>query len=145
MSLDHHQGPDARAMPRVMAGLPPADVGNVVATAISEQIVHLYLESFGRGPTRARTYVQPQFAVCVLGDVLTTAERSLIGSGGSLEVEAARGKVNETIDHQYVSIVELQTRRPVLSHLARVKAPVDIAVHFFLLGDAPGARDAVDR
>jgi Na+-translocating membrane potential-generating system (MpsC) len=49
--------------------------------AISRDIVQVYLRTFGRGPTRARTFVQPQFAVCVLRDVFTTAERALIADG----------------------------------------------------------------
>jgi uncharacterized protein YbcI len=119
--------------------LPPSP--DIVSIAISEQIVQLYLEVFGRGPTRARTYVQPQFAVCVLRDVLTTGERSLRGSDGEAEVEADRAKVNETLDARYVSIVETQTGRPVLSHLARLRTEVDIAVHFFLFDDARVPRD----
>jgi len=89
---------------------------------ISEQIVRLYFEAFGRGPNRARTYVEPQFAVCVLRDVLPTTE---------------------AIDRRCVSIVEIQTGRSVLSHLARFTASVDIGVHFFLFDDAPVAHDGL--
>jgi uncharacterized protein YbcI len=110
----------------------PVEVGASATAAISDQIVRLYLDSFGRGPTRARTFVQPQFAVCVLRDVLTTVERSLIAGGGEHEVEAARLRINESIDAEYIGIVERETGRPVLSHVARTRAATDIAVHFFL-------------
>lgn len=145
MSLGHPPGPEPGEAPQVAPGAPPAEAADVVSIVISEQIVQLYLEAFGRGPTQARTYVQPQFAVCVLRDVLTVAERSLIAGGGEDEVEAARGKINEAIDRQYVSIVEVQTGRSVLSHLPRTRVAVDIAVHFFLFDDAPAARDALVR
>jgi len=138
MSLSLPPGSDPRSTP------PPGTAPHgpdIVSIAISEQIVQLYLEVFGRGPTRARTYVQPQFAVCVLRDILTTPERSLRGSDGAAAVEADRAKVNETIDGRYVSIVETQTGRPVLSHLARLRVPVDLAVHFFLFDDPSALRD----
>ena len=90
--------------------------------AISEQIVRLYFDALGRGPTSARTYVEPQFVVCVLRDVLPTTE---------------------AIDRRCVSIVEMQTGRSVLSHAAEFRSPVDIGVHFFLFDDATVARDGL--
>jgi uncharacterized protein YbcI len=135
MSLNHSPGSEPRETPRLTPGTARAGSASDVLVAISEQIVQLYLEAFGRGPTRARTYVEPQFAVCVLRDILTTAERTLLESDGRAEVEAARVTINEAIDRRYISIVETQTGRQVLSHLARVRAPADIAVHFFLFDD----------
>jgi uncharacterized protein YbcI len=145
MSFSTPSGSDPRGAPSLAPGASPADSGDLVSIAISEQIVALYLEAFGRGPTKARTYVQPQFAVCILRDTLTTGEHSLIASDGGAEVEASRAKVIESIDRQYVSIVETQTGRPVLSHLARTRVPVDVAVHFFLFDDAAPPRDGADR
>jgi uncharacterized protein YbcI len=145
MSLNRPPGSEPREMPRPAPGAPPAEPGDVVSAVISEQIVQLYLEAFGRGPTHARTYVQPQFTVCGLRDVFTVAERSLIAGGGEAEVEAARGKINEAIDRKYVSIVEVQTGRSVLSHLPRTRVAADVAVHFFLFDDVSVARDALDR
>jgi uncharacterized protein YbcI len=145
MSLSHPPESDSRGAPHVAPGGIRPGTGDIVAPAISEQIVGLYLESFGRGPDRSRTYVQPQFAVCVLRDLLTPAEQLLILGGDSAEVEAARGRINEAIDAEFVSIVELETGRPVLSHLARTRVSVDIAVHFFLFDDVSPARDVVAR
>ena len=138
MSLSLPPGSGPRGTPSPGTSSPAADIASI---AISEQIVQLYLEVFGRGPTRARTYVQPQFAVCVLRDVLTTAERSSRGSDGEAEVEAGRAKVNGAIDRRYVSIVETLTGRPVLSHAVALRVPVDIAVHFFLFDDPSALRD----
>jgi uncharacterized protein YbcI len=142
MSLNRPPGSEPWETPRAAHSADPGDIASIV---ISEQILQLYLETFGRGPTQARTYVQPQFAVCVLHDVLTVAERSLIAGGGEAEVEAARGKINEAIDRKYVSIVEVNTGRSVLSHLPRTRVAVDVAVHFFLFDDVSVARDALDR
>jgi uncharacterized protein YbcI len=81
---------------------------------------------------RVRTYVEPQFAVCVLRDVLTPAERTLTQSGGRADVEAARGRIADANEAGYVGIVETLTGRSVLSHTARIRVTADVAVHFFL-------------
>lgn len=145
MSLSLPSESDPRGAPPLAPGASPGDADDIDSVAISEQIVRLYLEAFGRGPTQARTYVQPHFAVCVLRDVLTATERSSLDSGDRAEVETAREMVNYAIDHRCVSIVETQTGRSVLSHQARIKAPVDIGVHFFLFGDSLVPQDALRR
>lgn len=143
MSLSLPSGSDPRGAPRIAPGASPRRADDIDCVAVSEQIVRLYLEAFGRGPTQARTYVEPQFAVCVLRDVLTATERSLCDSGARTEVEAARSMVNEAIDRRCVAIVEMQTGRSVVSQLTQVKAPVNIAVHFFLFDDPPVPHDAL--
>ena len=142
MSLNHPSGSDPQGSPGKLPGAVPAQAA--ANAAISDEVVQLYLTTFGRGPTRVRTYVQPEFCVSVLGDILTPAERSLVQVGGIAEVEAGRGKINEGIDAELMAIVERQTGRRVLSHLARVKAPVEVAVHFFLFDDG-SVQDDVDH
>lgn len=136
MSVSLPWDSDPPGISRRLPWASPGDADDIDSVAISEQIVRLYLEAFGRGPTQVRTYVQPQFAVCVLRDVLTADERSRLDTDGKAQVEVARAMVNEAIDRRCVSIVEMQTGRSVLSHLAWIKAPADIAVHFFLF-DCP--------
>jgi uncharacterized protein YbcI len=128
--------PDSDGRARIHPQTARGQGSGSATAAISEQFVRLYLDAFGRGPTRTRTFVQPQFAVCVLRDVLTTVERSLVAGGGATEVEAGRLRINESIAAEYVEIVERETGRPVLSHLARTQVPAEIAVHFFLLDES---------
>lgn len=99
---------------------------------ISRETVGLYRRAFGRGPTKARTYLQGDYVVCVLRDVFTAAERTLIAIGGREQVEAARKKVTDAMDDEFVAIVERQTGRPVQTHVTHIKVPTNLAVHFFL-------------
>lgn len=94
-----------------------------VAAVISRETVQLYLRAFGRGPTKARTYIQPDYAVCILRDVFTTGERALIASGGREQVEVSRKKVSDAIDGEFVRLVERETGRPVQTHLTEIKVP----------------------
>ncbi len=106
-----------------------------VTNEISREMVQLYLRAFGRGPTRARTFVPPQFAVCVLRDVLTTVERTLVESGEVEAVEAGRQKINDTLDGEFIEIVEANTGKLVQSHLVHAKVSDDVVVHLFLFHD----------
>lgn len=103
-----------------------------VGAAISRETVRLYLRAFGRGPTKARTYVEAEYAVCVLRDVFTAGERTLIAHGGREEVEASRKKVSDAVDGEFIAIVEKETGKRVQTHLTHIKVPANLAVHFFL-------------
>lgn len=103
-----------------------------VGAAISRKTVQLYLRAFGRGPTKSRTYVQADYAVCVLRDVFTAAERTLVSIGGREQVEASRKKVTDAMDGEFVALVERETGRQVRTHLTQIKVPANLAVHFFL-------------
>jgi uncharacterized protein YbcI len=136
MSLDHPSGSSPQGRPREMPGLSRAEIARNAIGAVSNEVAELYLVTSGRGPTRVRTYIQPEFCVCVLSEILTDAERALVERGAA-EVDAARTKINEGIEAELVAIVERQAGRPVLSHLVRLKVLVEVAVHFFLFDDGP--------
>lgn len=105
--------------------------GGVSAT-ISRETVQLYLRAFGRGPTKSRTYLQDDYAVCVLRDVFTAAERTLVAIGGREQVEASRKKITDSMDEEFVALVERETGRQVQTHLTHIKVPANLAVHFFM-------------
>jgi uncharacterized protein YbcI len=106
-----------------------------VTNAISREMAQLYLSAFGRGPARPRTFLPPQFAVCVLRDVLTPTERTLVDSGEVEVVEAGRQKINDTLDAEFIEIIEANTGKLVQSHLVHAKVSDDVVVHLFLFHD----------
>jgi uncharacterized protein YbcI len=46
--------------------------------AISNAVVGIFSEYYGRGPTKAKSYVVDNYVLCVLDDILTTVERTLV-------------------------------------------------------------------
>ena len=61
------------------AGAPGYDS---VRAEISREMVRLYKELFGRGPTKARTeFAGPDIVICTLENTFTPAERSLAEMG----------------------------------------------------------------
>jgi uncharacterized protein YbcI len=137
MSLNTPSGSGPEAPRPALAGV-DVDAPDDVSGGISREIVQVYLRTFGRGPTRARTFVQPQFSVCVLRDVFTTAERALIVAGEGDAVERGRKRLNAGNDDDLQAIVASRTGRTVQSHLSHVKVPANLAVHLFLFEDDGG-------
>ncbi len=67
-----------------MADVQHADAreGQSVQMAVSNAMVRLYKEQFGRGPTKARTnFAGPDTIVCTLEDSMTPAERNMVALG----------------------------------------------------------------
>src|SRR3954463_12745498 len=54
--------------------------GNVLAQ-ISTGLVQLHSRHYGKGPTKAKTYLFDELVVCVLRNVFTTVERTLLEAG----------------------------------------------------------------
>ena len=49
-----------------------------LAAAISNAIVGIHSQYYGKGPTKAKTYLIDDTVICVMQDVFTTVERTLI-------------------------------------------------------------------
>ena len=52
-----------------------------ISAAISREMVRLYKDLFGRGPTKASTTIARDLVVCTLEDSLTPAERKMAEMG----------------------------------------------------------------
>ncbi len=70
--------------------------GNVTM-AISREMVALMKDYFGRGPTKARTYMRDNLIVVIMEDTMTKAELTLVRSGNIREVRDLRRLFQETI------------------------------------------------
>ena len=55
---------------------------------ISTALVGLYKEHFGKGPTRCRTYLEPNLVVVILGQGYTASEQTLFEAGKWYEVRS---------------------------------------------------------
>jgi uncharacterized protein YbcI len=113
-------------------------VGEAVASAlleISNAMVRLYKEQFGRGPTRARTHwVGPDAIACLLEDTLTPAERNLARMGQHQRLRDMRLFFQYATLRGFCEPVEQATGRKVRSFHSSVDTKVDgLAVEMFIL------------
>jgi len=92
---------------------------------------------YGRGPTKARSYLQRDFALCVLQEVFTQAERTLVATGSGEHVRDTRLKFQDALREEFVSIAERVTGRTVRVFLSQVDPEADVAAELFLFEDLP--------
>jgi uncharacterized protein YbcI len=115
-----------------------------IASEIPREIVRLHARLYGRGPTKAKTFLADGYALCILEDVFTPAERTLIRAGRSDNVHANRRAFQEAVEGDLVAIVERATGRKVRASLSQVHISAEVAMELFLLDPKHGADHPTD-
>lgn len=110
-----------------------------LSAAISNAFVRLLAEYTGRGPTKARTYINDDLIVVVLQDTLTKGERSLVADGRTDLVLSTRKAYQQTMGKELIGTVEQLTGRTVRAFLSDNHADPDIAVECFVLTPQDGS------
>jgi uncharacterized protein YbcI len=104
-----------------------------VAAAISNAIVGMHREYYGRGATRARTVMGADYVICFLEDIYTPVERTLIGAGRFAAVQETRSAFQDTMREKFSAAVEELVGRKVVGFLSQVHVDPDLAVETFIL------------
>ncbi len=104
-------------------------------TELSNAVVALHRRDFGRGPGAARSFIADGLAVCVLSDVFTPFERTLIEAGEEVQVGATRALHKEALEDDYKQQVEAVVGHPVEAYTSVVHFDPDVSVETFLLGE----------
>jgi uncharacterized protein YbcI len=97
----------------------------------SRDIVQIYARQMGRGPTKARSFLSGDHALCVLEDVFTRAEQTLIASGHAEHVVEARRGLQEAIHPELIRAAEERTGRGVKACLGQVDPAANVAIEYF--------------
>lgn len=113
-------------------------------TDISNAAVALHREHFGRGPGAAKTHITDNLVVCVLTDVFTPLERTLIDAGQEARVRETRAIHRAATEESYKTRMESVLGRPVEAHMNTIHVDPDVAVDIFVLGVGDGADPASD-
>jgi uncharacterized protein YbcI len=112
-----------------------ADPDGERLAAISNAIVGIFRESYGRGPTKAKTYAFDDYVLCVLEDILTTVERTLVDNGQEALVRDVRLRFQETEAKRFTDAVESCMGRPVIAYHSQVTFHPAVAFEMFVLGE----------
>jgi uncharacterized protein YbcI len=103
---------------------------------ITNGIVRLFRESYGRGPTRAKSYLlDDRYVVTVLRDTMTTVERTLVDTGHMHLVRSVRLTFQEAMAASFKEVVEQAIGRRVVSYHSQLMTDPDMGFEFFLLED----------
>jgi uncharacterized protein YbcI len=101
---------------------------------ITNGIVRLFSEYYGRGPTRAKSYMlEDRYVVTVLRDTMTTVERTLAANGQGDLVQQVRLTFQEAMAGSFKGVVEEVLGRQVAAYHSQILVDEDVGFEFFLL------------
>jgi uncharacterized protein YbcI len=103
---------------------------------ISNAMVGLKKEFYGKGPTEAKTYINDQYVFCVMKGGLTRNEQTLIDRGEATLVRTYRLRFQEAMADATTESIERITGRRVLAYHSQIVFDPEHTVEFFVL-DGP--------
>lgn len=107
-----------------------------IRAEISREMVRLYKELFGRGPTKARTeFAGPDIVLCSLENTFTPAERSLAEMGEHQRLRDTRMYFQSATSDKFREIIERLTGRKVRAFISGLDAGADVCSEVFYLED----------
>jgi uncharacterized protein YbcI len=107
---------------------------------ITNGIVRLFSEYYGRGPTRAKSFLLDDvYLVTVLRDSMTTVERTLTDVGHAEQVRSVRLTFQEAMADSFKHVVEAALGRRVISYHSQLLVDADIGFEMFVLEDGPSS------
>lgn len=104
--------------------------------AVTNGIVKLFREYYGRGPTKAKSYIlDDHIVVCVLEDTMTTVEQTLAKNGDNDIVRKVRLRFQEVMAAEFEAVVEKAMGRRVAAYHSQLTMEPDMGFEFFVLED----------
>jgi uncharacterized protein YbcI len=100
--------------------------------AVSNAMVSLHKEQFGRGPTNARShFAGPDALICVLEDALLPAERKMVQLGEQQSVRESRTAFQVASADEFVRAVEQIVERKVRAFASAIDVDRDVVFENF--------------
>jgi uncharacterized protein YbcI len=109
--------------------------------ALANAMIRIVHEHWGKGPTRAKAYIEDGFIFCVLEEPLTTVERTLVDGGQTDLVRELRLQFQEMANREFLEQVEVLTGRRVLACHSQIVFDPDILFEIFVLDSEPARAD----
>jgi uncharacterized protein YbcI len=104
-----------------------------VLTAISDGLVALLKEFYGRGPTRAKSYYEDDLVVCVLRGGFSRVEQTLLEGGRGESVIRQRVEFQELMRERFEAVIERATGRRVIGFMSGNQQHPDMMCEVFIL------------
>ena len=112
-------------------GASPRRPDGQLRSALANAMIRILHEHWGKGPTRAKVYLEDGFVFCVLEDPLTTIERTLVEAGETDLVRELRLEFQEVVNRECSEQVETLTGHRVLACHGQVVFDPDIVFQVF--------------
>jgi uncharacterized protein YbcI len=119
-------------MPKAQIG--HADRRGLELQELTNAMVRIYKELFGRGPTKARSnYAGPDTLVTTIQNSLTPAERNMVALGEHTRVRDIRMFFQYASEREFTETVEQITGRKVRAFVSGIDTGQDVAAEVFYL------------
>ena len=111
-----------------------ADKRGLELQELTNSMVRLYKELFGRGPTKARTdYAGPDTLISTIQNSLTAAERNMVALGEDQRVREIRMFFQHASQTEFTGTVEEITGRKVWGFVSGIDTDCDVSSEVFYL------------
>ena len=114
-----------------------AESGRSINAEVSNAMVGLKKEFYGRGPTKAKTYVNDNYVFCVLEGGLTRNEETLLEAGEHALVRRFRLRFQEVMAEPTTAAIERITGRKVIGYHSQIVFEPEFAFEIFVLDGPP--------
>jgi RNA polymerase sigma factor (sigma-70 family) len=110
-----------------------ADPSGAALSDISNAVVRILRDHYGRGPTKAKTFLNDNYLVTVTEDLLTTSERTLVDKGEEELVRRMRLRFQEVVSELFIRAVEEAVDRKVVTYHSQVTFHPSLGFEIFVL------------
>ena len=108
--------------------------GDQVLAEVNDAMVALHVRYHGRAPATSRTRMMgTDMLACLLGDVYTDVEKTMIEMQRKATVHATRSAFQRTMEHRFIGVVERVTGRRVAQFISAHHVGPDLELELFIL------------
>jgi uncharacterized protein YbcI len=107
--------------------------GGELLAEISNAIVGVFSECYGRGPTKAKTYILDNYVFTVLEDLLTPVEETLVNNGREDLVREVRVTFQTATADRFKEAVEELVGRKVVTYQSQIAFDPPVGFEVFVL------------
>jgi len=119
-----------------MTGVADAESDRGRLAAISDALVRLHARHYGKGPSRARTFILDDVALSLLYDPFTTVEKTMLRHGNADAVRDNRLLFYRTLEGEFRSAIEDLGGRRTSALLPQISVEPPVVGLLFLLQPA---------
>jgi uncharacterized protein YbcI len=124
-------------MDRPPTGTEATLAGGQLLSAISNRIVAILRDHYGRGPMKAKTYALDDLIVVVMrGSGFTPLEKTMMDSGEAGRVVEMRHDFQRMMTKRFTDAIEELTGRKVVAFLSQAHVDPDLTLEIFFVDGA---------
>ena len=110
--------------------------GQSLLSQISNEMVQAMKQYFGKGPTRAKSYMLDDFLIIVMRGGTLPAERTLVEGGREEAVRTFRQEFQDEMEGPLVAKIEELTGRKIINYQSQILFDPDMLFEIFVFDSA---------